>query len=347
MAHHKTPSAAAILAAAAGGKPTLKTIAELSGLAVPTVSRALNDAPDIGAETKALVRKLAKDIGYVPNRAGVRLRTGRTNVISLIVSTELDLMNHTPRLISAVAAGLRDTPYHLIFTPFFPDQDVMAPVRYIVETGSADGIILNQIQSDDPRVAYLLDRGVPFALHGRPDDTTHCAYYDFDNAAFGQLAVGRLVAKGRKGILLIAPPRSHAYAQHMIGGVQEAAARHDLAVEVAETVTSDCARDVVSAYIADRLSHQPRIDGIILGSASAAIATFAAVEAHGATLGQDIDICTKEAFPLLSLFRPDILTITEKVDEAGHFLADAILQAIHHPELPPMQKVDVPSADAA
>ena len=72
---------------------------------MPTVSRALNDAPDIGAETKARVRRIAAEIGYVPNRAGVRLRTGRTNVISLVLSTEHDQMNHTARLISSVAGG--------------------------------------------------------------------------------------------------------------------------------------------------------------------------------------------------------------------------------------------------
>ena len=73
---------------AGGGstKPTLKTIAELSGLAVPTVSRALNDAPDIGAKTKEKVRRIADEIGYIPNRAGVRLRTGRTNVVSLMLA---------------------------------------------------------------------------------------------------------------------------------------------------------------------------------------------------------------------------------------------------------------------
>ena len=52
--------------------PTLKTIAALSGLAVPTVSRALSDAPDIGTKTKERIRQIARDIGYVPNRAGVR-----------------------------------------------------------------------------------------------------------------------------------------------------------------------------------------------------------------------------------------------------------------------------------
>ena len=41
----------------AGTKPTLKTISRLSGLAVPTVSRALNDAPDIGVQTLDQARK--------------------------------------------------------------------------------------------------------------------------------------------------------------------------------------------------------------------------------------------------------------------------------------------------
>ena len=69
-----------------GEKPTLKTISRLSGMAVPTVSRALGDAPDISLETKAKVRRIADKIGYIPNRAGVRLRTGRTYVIALVLS---------------------------------------------------------------------------------------------------------------------------------------------------------------------------------------------------------------------------------------------------------------------
>ena len=61
-------------------RPTLKTLARLTGLAVPTISRALSDAPDIGEDTKRRVKEMAARIGYRPNRAGVRLRTGRTNV---------------------------------------------------------------------------------------------------------------------------------------------------------------------------------------------------------------------------------------------------------------------------
>lgn len=102
------------------GRPTLKTISQISGLAIATVSPALSDAPDIGADTKIMVRRIAREIGYVPNRAGVRLRTGRTNVISLVLSTEHDIMNNTVQLLTSVAAALRNTPFHLIVTPSFP-----------------------------------------------------------------------------------------------------------------------------------------------------------------------------------------------------------------------------------
>src|SRR5262245_7635229 len=61
---------------ATAGRPTLKTIAFMTGLGVTTVSRALKDAPEIGEETRRRVQLVARQIGYRPNRAGVRLRTG-------------------------------------------------------------------------------------------------------------------------------------------------------------------------------------------------------------------------------------------------------------------------------
>jgi len=84
-------------------RPTLKTIAAETGLAIATVSRALKDASDISEDTKKRVRETAERLGYRPNRAGVRLRTGKTNVIALVLSTEADVMNHTSKLIYSIA----------------------------------------------------------------------------------------------------------------------------------------------------------------------------------------------------------------------------------------------------
>jgi LacI family transcriptional regulator len=325
----------------AGRKPTLKTIAQMSGLAVPTVSRALNDAPDIGNDTKVLVRKIADEIGYVPNRAGVRLRTGRTNVISLVMSTEHD--NHTSRLISSVAGGLQGTRYHLNVTPYFPVDDFMKPVRYIVETASADALILNQIEPNDPRVAYLMEKGFPFATHGRSNWADQHAYYDFDNNAFGVQAMEALHARGRRNVLVVAPPLAQSYAQHLVDGLQTCAAKNGITLTVIQSVTSDSAIPGIVEALKSMLATDLTIDAIATASTTAAMAAVSALEQCNLKLGTDIDVISKEAIPFLKLFRSEILTLSEAVGTAGEFLAKAAIHAIQNPTAPPMQYLEVPS----
>ena len=340
MAKHNQQSGKSVLQRPE--KPTLKTISALSGLAVPTVSRALGDAPDISAATKEKVRRIAHEIGYVPNRAGVRLRTGRTNVVSLVLSTEADALNLTSRLISAIAGGLRDTPYHLVVTPDFPDDDPLKPIKYIVETGSADLIIINRIQPEDIRVRYLMDRGFPFVTHGRTVWAEQHAYYEYDNHAFGGLAVREMARRGHRRILLIAPPRDQNYAAEMIAGGRAAAGETGIEVIAAGGVSCDDHRDKVEAYVAEKLRRDKGITGIVSASPNATMAAVAGLEAAGRKVGEGFDVYSKETIPFLTLFRPGILCAQEDVAKAGANLARAALHALQNPDEPPMQFLDVP-----
>lgn len=324
-------------------RPTLKTIARLSGLAVPTVSRALSDAPDIGENTKKRVRSLARQLGYRPNRAGLRLRTGKTYVIALVLHTEHDVMSHGFRLITAVASELRGTPYHVIITPYFPDEDPMAPIRYIVETGSADGVIFNRVLPDDPRVAYLRKRNFPFSMHGRTRDCDRFPYYDFDNAAYGRRAIEMLKDRGRRNMLLVAPPQDQNYAQLMTRAAMEEGPKAGITVRLLEGATSDNMSDAVNAAVRGHLTRHPETDAIMTASVPSAVGSSLAAEATGRTIGHDIDIIAKEALPFLSGFRKEILIVHEDITKAGGFLARALVQAIEHPELPPMQRLVQPS----
>lgn len=309
-------------------RPTLKTIAAETGLAIATVSRALKDAPDIGEETKKRVRETALRLGYRQNRAAVRLRTGKTNVIALILSTESDVMNHTSKLLNSIAEALRGTAYHLVVMPFFPDQDPLDTVRYIVETESADGIILNQTKPDDPRIRYMVDHGFPFATHGRTDMGLDHPYFDYDNETFGRLAVEALAKRGRKHILMVAPPRNHMYARHMILGAVEAAGARGLTFEICTTVSSDSPAADVEAALTARFGQANRPDAIITGSTNSAIAGVTGAENAGMVLARDFDLVSKEAIRFLHRFRKDMIVVHEDVGRAGNFLARAIMAAI-------------------
>ena len=329
----------------AGEKPTLKTISRISGLAVPTVSRALSDAPDIKQDTKVLIRQIAKEIGYVPNRAGVRLRTGRTNVISLVLSTENDAMNHTAKLISSLSDALSDTPLHLIVTTYQPDEDPMNPIRYLVETKSADAVILNQTTPDDPRITYLQKNKMPFACHGRSEHAQAYPYFDFDNEGFGYLGIEKLHTLGRTEIVMLAPPKEHSYAMHMTKGALRAAEKFGVSLTIFDDISSDDGTVAVREKLATKLSSGLSFDGIMCGSTSSAIGAVVALEDHGKVVGTDFDVIGKEAMPFLTLFRREIIAMQEDVGEAGAFLAKAALAAIREPDAPPLQKLDVPTRE--
>ena len=323
-------------------RPTLRTISELTGFAVPTVSRALKGAPDIGRSTKETVQRVAREIGYVPNRAGVRLKTGKTHVISLVLSTDRDIMSHTARLISGIAEALRDTHYHMIVTPTLKGEDPLKPVRYIVETGSADAIILNQTEPEDARVAYLMAHGFPFATHGRTNQSHLHPYFDFDNDRYGRIAVKELAARGRRHILLVAPPTGQMYARHMIAAAEDQARTCNIDLTRLNAATSDETTEVIQAAVYDHVTRTPGTDAILCGSTAAAMASVAAIEATGRAVAEDIDVLSKEALPFLKLFRPGIITLAEDATRAGEFLARAAVQAIDRPDLPPMQALDFP-----
>lgn len=323
-------------------RPTLKTIAAETGFAVATVSRALKDAPDIGEETKKRVREAAKRLGYRPNRAGVRLRTGKSNVIALVLSAELGVMNDTSRLTYSIASALRGTAYNMVVMPFFPDQDPMDPIRYLVETDSADGVILNQTRPDDPRVRYLIEHGFPFATHGRTEmGLEHCSF-DFDNDSFGRLAVQTLVGAGRRRLLLIPPPRHHTHARHMISGFLSNVGEAGVRFEIMTEATSDSPPAMLEQAITACIRKTPRCDGIVCGSTTATMATVAAAEAVGLVLGQDFDVVGKEAIPILHLFRPGLFVVTEDVGRAGEFLARALVEQIDNRDAPIRQGLEQP-----
>ncbi|MDM9628383.1 LacI family transcriptional regulator [Rhizobium sp. S152] len=322
-------------------RPTLKTIAFMTGLGITTVSRALKDAPDIGAETKERVRMVASQLGYQPNRAGVRLRTGKTNVIALVLSIDEEIMGFSSQLVFGISEVLTGTPYHIVVTPHSHSKDPMLPVRYILETGSADGVIISRIEPDDPRVRLLSERNMPFATHGRTDSGLVHPFHDFDNEAFAHQAVQKLVARGRKRIALLQPPSKLTYYTHTRIGFQTGL--HDYgAEEVPLRVTIDTPLEEIRNAVETMMRSSNAPNGIVCLAGSAAIAVNAGIEAAGKRLGQDVDMASKESAPILNWIRPEIITAYEDVRHAGREMAKAVIARIDGVEPELLQSISQP-----
>lgn len=321
-------------------RPTLKTIADLCGLGVPTVSRALNDSSEISEETKRRIRQIAKEVGYTPDRAGLRLRTGQTFMISMVFRISPD--DQMSRLIPSIARALLSTRFQIAITPALSLEDGLTAIRQIVEGRMADGVVFNETLIDDPRTAYLLEQGFPFATHGRSNLSHRHAYYDFDNGAFAAKAAELLQRRGRACLTLLGPAHERHYGRDTFLNARDSAAKLGLQFhEISDATISGSIADVRAAARRSVAQH-PEWDGYVCSSDIAALAISSALTEAGRTIGRDVDVIAKGTRRLLEMANPAIVVIEEDTQRAADFLARAVLQAISRPDLPPMQEVEQP-----
>lgn len=323
--NNASPSAAP---RARGPKPTLKTIAELTGFAVTTVSRALGDAPQISKATRERVHAVARDIGYLPDRAAQRLKTGRTNVISVLLDPHEEILGFGTSLMLGLTRALRGTPYHLIVTPNFSEAPNLEAVEHIVRNRMADGLIFSRTEQFDPRVRLLLETGFPFVTHGRTEFSVPHAFVDYDNYAFAYEAARRLIAKGRRKLTIILPPPRFTFHQHMLHGFMTAVREAGISYEIPAGIDLDSPADAIRDHVRQRMAEPDAPDGWTCPGEVSALATITGMNDRGLRLGAGYDMVAKQTSRLLSQIQPEVETIYEDLKLAGEEIGRLMLKAI-------------------
>jgi LacI family transcriptional regulator, galactose operon repressor len=323
-------------------KPTLKTISEITGLGITTVSRALKDGPELSLETRARVQAVASEIGYRPDRAGVRLRTGRTFVIGLILDQAVSVAEFERRIILGVSRVLHNTSYHLVVKPQHHLEDPMDPIRYFVESRAADGLIFTHTRPHDPRVAYLLERNFPFVTHGQTDLELAHPFYDFDNRDFAYQAARRMARSGRRRLTLIAPPKIMTCHRHAVDGFRKGVRETGVEALVTEQVHIDeTAENFRRAGVTLARSPLPP-DGIVCASEMGCVALMAGLREGGVRVGRDVDVIAKATSELLDHLDPAIDSFYEDLTFAGEELGRLMLRRIAGAPLAELQTLAQP-----
>lgn len=324
------------------GKPTLRTIAGMTGLNVTTISRALNNAPELSQETRERVQRIAQEIGYVPDRTALRLKTGRTNVISLILDPHDEILGFGQSMVSGLTAALRGTSYHLVITPNYRNVAPIEPITYILRNRAADGVIFARTEPDDARVRLLMEANFPFVSHGRTDMGIVHPYVDYDNFTFAYQAAKRLGAKGRKRLAIILPQARFTFARHLRDGFMAAIAETGLAYEIPGEVTLDTDADDIRRAIMRRIAEPDPPDGFVCPGDASALSVMAGITDAGKTIGVDADIVAKQNSGIFGLVRPRVDAIYEDTALAGQQMGELLIRRIQGERPEDLQILHVP-----
>jgi len=309
-----------------GARPTLRTLAQATGFSVATVSRALADDPRIAVKTRATVAAAAKRLGYIPDRAARRLRTGRTQVITLLLNTQHEFLGFTHEFLTGITEVLAGTGYSVTVVPDTTGGDRLAPVRTILRNNLADGLLFTRTEAFDPRVRMLMEADFPFVSHGRTEFTAPHPWVDFDNEAFARAAVAHLVAKGRRRISLVLPGDQFTFTQHLRYGFLSAARDAGIGHDIVEGVTLDSPTpEIAAALMRARRGPTPPDGYVCVGEVTAMVA-LAALSDTGVVHGVDADIVAKRASPIFDNIRPRIDTVFEDLRATGCAMAEMLLK---------------------
>lgn len=214
------------------GPVTLRDIASETGLSVSAVSMALKDHSRIGVETKTRVRKVAKQLGYVPNSAGRALRERRSGALALIVpNTSQHVFGHAyfMHVLTGVTDAANDVDALVsISTNRDASHDMVAYER-VMRSGSADGAIVTSAAVDDKNIARLVNSGIPVVLLGRYPHFDSALSVGVDDEAAGFSATEHLiVTHGRRRLLHISGPLNHQSAIDRRDGFVRAVNTHSI-----------------------------------------------------------------------------------------------------------------------
>ncbi len=309
-------------------RPTLKSISELTGLSLSTVSLALRGGGSLKQETSQKVIEAARQLGYVPDRAGVRLRTGKTNVIALVLSGDDEAIDFARHMIRGIGTATAGTRYHLNVMPEFPGSDPVEVVRYILTNRVADGVIITHTTPRDPRVQLMMEHDFPFVTHGRTEFFTPHASHDFHSEAFMDMAVDRLVALGCRNLLLTVGYGATTNYHNLTRSFRDATLRaHVRGREQTQRMGKPNAAELRAAGLA--LARDPnRPDGLICDSEIRAMPFIGGLVEGGVAIGRDMKVLCKLTSDILPSVYPAVETIKEDVYAAGMELTRLLLLLI-------------------
>lgn len=309
-------------------RPTQRTIATKVGISVGAVSRALANDPLMAEETRALVQRTAKELGYSPDRAAQRLRTGRTQVINLILPPHEEILGFGTLLIRGISARLENTGYHLVVLPDFGPDKSAEQIQRVVRDKLADGIIFSRTTPDDSRIKFLLEADFPFVSHGRSELATPHAFVDYDNYAFAHQAAKTLIARGANRLSILLPPERFTFRQHLLHGFMTAVRAAGVSYEILDGISLDSDANAISANITKRFTAPYAPNGLVLPGDVSGLAALAAIHDLGLVPGQDVQLVVKQTSGVFDLVRPKVASLYEDLSEAGEKLADLLLKRI-------------------
>src|SRR6476659_2991614 len=144
------------------GRATIRDIADLAGVSIATVSRVLNDRPDVAPETRESVMQVVREHGFSTNLGARGLSSGRTGMIGFTLPRVADA--YFGPILSGAAEALHESDMRIVLAPTLHQHDREVSLIERLMGGTTDGAILMLPEESADELRNLQRQGFPFVV---------------------------------------------------------------------------------------------------------------------------------------------------------------------------------------
>lgn len=309
---------------------TLKVLSDHLGLTEGTVSRALNNYPDISSKTRERVRIAARELGYRPNSNARRLATGQAECVGYVLSRHGGNLSEPflGEVLDGLAEALSERNWDLTVAVALSGEDELAVIRRLAQSGRVSGFVLSRTLTKDPRVDLMRVLDLPFVTHGRTAESDDHAWFDVDNEQAFHVAVDHLFNLGHRRIAHIAGPHAFNFARLREIGYRSAMQAHGLDVPADYVQVADMTDAGGEAATARLLALDTPPTGLVCVSDRVALGAMKAARDAGLSIGRDLSIIGYDGLPLGEHANPPLTTMAQPLTQSGRRLGEMLLALV-------------------
>ncbi|TPV33396.1 LacI family transcriptional regulator [Paucihalobacter ruber] len=321
---------------------TLKELATILNVSVSTVSKALNDSPEIGEDTKRRVKQLAAELDYQPNRLAQQLKSNATKTIGVIIPTIINPF--FAEVLHGIENYADSHQYDIITTISNESFDKEQRAIKMLARGSVDGFIVaaareTQMEQKIAHLQSILNNQIPLVMFDRVVDQINCAKVVVDDYESVYNATQNLIEKGRQHFVLFSNIADLSVGKLRSQGFQDALKDAGLTFDVVDLK----AIDNLNGKILDYLKTHSNTDAIVSIDHLTGIVALNMAESLGKSIPTDIDIVGFGYTETPLLVNNKIAIIQQKGEAIGFKTTELLLEKIKHKEVSGGDTIVIPN----
>lgn len=298
---------------------TIREVAQAAGVSTQTVSRVLNNRPDVATETFDRVQRIIAEVGYSPNMLARGLTQGRSHVLG-VVAFGVEYFGPT-RVLTGIESQAAEMGYSITLNLIHrPETDDVNGVLEGLVSRQVDGVLwaIPQVGSNLdwwPERAKRLP--TPVVLVGGMAGQGSLPSVGIDNRAIGRLAAEHLLAGGARRVGLITGPSRWWEAGEREAGWRETLAQSGLEGVTGPVVEGDWSATSGEAGLHQLLAASPDIDAVFASNDQMALGVLHAAHSLGLRVPEDLSVVGADDIAEGKHFWPALTTVHQPLIDAG------------------------------